>query len=142
MIYAVLVKCTDRRQHPSRELAALAFYDRGGDELRATLEENSAHLDARTIEWIVANDMRIWFYQDRDSHRGDQVKLSQPEHIPGGIHRGDAVKKIWRFECPTCRRDVPLGNRKLTTILDGLVEAQGDTPVISLDVSYLPASLK
>ncbi len=143
ILYAVLVKCTDRRQHPSRELAALSFYDRGGEELRAHLDENQPHLGARTIEWIVTNDMRIGFYRERDSHRGDQVKLSQPEQIPGDPHVADATRKIWRFVCPTCPRDVPLGNKNLTTILDGLVEAaQGNTPMISLDVSYLPANLK
>lgn len=137
---AVRVVCTDRDTHPSRELAPpMEIHD--DPEWRAILHA-ADELSAEEAEWLYQAERAMhWTHRAK---RGGDVKAAKV-HI-GQTQRGDVEIGdpgdgqgfLWRFRCPTCRRDLPLRTNRLNRILMGHMKAG----LPSFDISMRPEILR
>lgn len=136
------IVCTDGGTHPSRELAP-PMYIRDDPEWREILHADE-HLTAEEAEWLYQGE-RVEYWTHR-AKRGGDVKASKVEigqtqfdHVLLEIgDPGDGQGFLWRFRCPTCRRDVPLRTAKLNPILERFADAGQPT----LDITNIPAVLR
>lgn len=130
MTDTVRVVCTDRDTHPSRELAVL----RRRDEIPEIQESVLRQFEEAGLGKEEAAMLYEWEQADsigrRSSRRGGYVRLATVAEFS---ERGP----LWRFRCPTCRRDVPMRGDRLLRLLDGLLAAGR----VSVDLSYLGANL-
>jgi hypothetical protein len=142
VIGEVRIICTDRKTHPSRELAP-PLEIRDDPEWRKILHADG-ELTGEEAEWLYQNERTL--YWTRRSKRGGEVEATkveigqtQPDHVDLEIgDPGDGQGFLWRFKCPTCHRDLPLRTNKLNRILESHVKAG----LRSLDISTKPSILR
>lgn len=120
----VRVTCTDRGGHPSREITRLHYEnDPETYAMFAELADGAEDEEQRQNFWNLYEADKLGYAHTRSNRRGDSTKT--PDIIP----RRDLGTALWRFPCRTCRRDVPISEKKLGPIvrafaLSGLVEIQ------------------
>lgn len=133
----VIIVCTDRGAHHSRELDALhlrgdldrarllgmaALADQRGDAAGAARARHSAE------QWgggLIRLGHRVGADGKREGLAGASDAHTEDRTLP------------WRWRCPTCGRDVQLRDARVEQMVRGAVAA-GDAHV---DVSYLPGSI-
>ena len=117
--FEILFRCTDRDSHSSRVL------DRVG------LKPDTGKPDTLTAdEWDMT---RLTTFIWHDTKRGGGIRNGTPH---GELLLEEGVY-VWRFHCPTCRRDLQVKYGTLIRVMNQL-HAAG---VSSVDISKLPATL-
>jgi hypothetical protein len=122
--------CTDQGTHPSRELALIWHHGEDPELLAGLLADDQlSEAEARTV-----------YNWDRTSYLA-QRRAARGGYVHGGVvdvgDESDGRGPLWRFRCPTCRRDVQLRDDKMRRLVEGLLAAGR----VSVDISQLPASL-
>ena len=122
------VICTDRLTHPTRELAVIWHH---GDDIELLdallaaddLTEDEAH--------AVYEQDRMTYFEQRRSARGGTVAGQACTVTDDGNARGP----LWTFDCPTCRRHVPLRDDRLRPLVESLLAAGR----VAFDISAMPS---
>jgi hypothetical protein len=110
--------CTDQGQHPSRELVVLvpeAPFGIGGAWVG-----DADELGTRWKDWVPLADRNSTGHLV--SAKPDWAAVGDGEHA-------------WRFRCPSCKRDVPINDQRLSEIVMGFI----DRGVPQLDISRIPS---
>lgn len=111
----IRIVCTDRGEHPSRELAVVMATPNVRDQSR-------------------------WTYSPTEFRQGPRGRVAcqvVDDHV-GGLDAPKGVyRRRWKFSCPSCRRNPQFRDEQMTRLIEGLRSA-GTTFV---DLSYLPANL-
>ncbi len=130
------IVCTDRGTHPSRELAPpLEIHD---DPEWRTILHADEEMTGEEAEWLYQAERVGYWPSSRVAKRGGQVKTARVEFGQtkwGDVEvgdPGDGQGFLWRFRCPTCRRDVPMRTKRLNAILEGYAAAGRTSADISL----------
>lgn len=129
------VVCTDRDTHPSRELATILRTSDDPEFLDALLRED---LTADEAQWVHDNGLMV--YVERSARRGGSVRPTRVEHgftMDADPEQINGRGVLWRFQCPTCKRDVPMREHTLRRLVDGVIAAGH----VVVDISRLPATL-
>jgi hypothetical protein len=133
----VRVVCTDRETHASRELSPpLELTDDPKWREILVADEQLSEREAEAVyRWE-----RVGHWS-RDSRRGGRV---QHARVTVGMTQagdgevgdpGDGRGGLWRFRCPTCRRDVPMRDDTLVRLIEGYLAAGRR----AVDISCLPS---
>lgn len=141
----IRVICTDRDTHPNREVGLLTVMIGDYDpEYRKRLEADE-ELSAEQARFLY-DEQRVQYIRDREARRGGRVEgvrvnfsgrrnnaeINDPNYAdPDDLY---ARGSLWRFVCPTCRRDVVMRGDRIRKLVDGLIHAGR----VSVDLSYLP----
>lgn len=130
----IRVICTDQQfvdgvkvsTHPSREIAVIRWNGTDHELLAVLLADPEVVPEEALalVEWEQTDALA-----KRSARRGGSVDLADP-HERGFVDERGA---LWRFQCPTCRRDVPMRDSRLRRLVEGLL-ADGRT---SVDLSHL-----
>jgi hypothetical protein len=110
----IRIICTDKRTHPSRELALFTIRD--DPRWRQALADDPEFTPAEAA-WLYEND-RITQVGERRRHGGGAVVSHDAESEPD-----PGARTRWRFTCPECGRDVPLRDETFRRLLDGVLAA-------------------
>lgn len=125
-IYRVI--CTDDGSHPSRECAELHLsYSPDDLAMFETLAFEAEDLETANNFLHLYDADRLGYGKSRRNRRGDST------HAQDVIKRRDLGDALWRFTCPTCRRDVPIKATKLAEVLHQF----GAAGLRTLDISHL-----
>lgn len=131
----VRVVCTDKGTHASRELDVLTLTD--DPELLEVLLEGAAAGEYSEAEARAQYEYeRINGTTTRSSKRKGANAAVVARRV--SLERDALTGSLYRFVCPTCRRDVPLSQEKLAVILEHYAHAGR----VSFDISLLPANLR
>ena len=129
----IRIVCTDKKTHPSRELALIIIRD--DPQWRQALADDPEFTPAEA-EWIYQRD-RIT-QMERRAARGGAVHARPAEVEPDGSDELETddrrAQTHWRFTCPECGRDTLLRDETFRRLLSG-VQAAGWRVV---DLSALP----
>lgn len=129
--FEVRIVCTDEGAHPSRELALLIW--RGGDPDRTMWEQlrTDGEVDQAEAE-IFQQYEKVDVVARRASRRGAGHGVHVPVFMARVLERelpadeaGVMEKRgsLFRFQCRTCRLDVPMRQDRVNQLLAGLAAA-------------------
>lgn len=151
----VRIVCTDKGTHPSRELAYVRHYGedlewlkvlRSEEPLQDLLGMDLPPLSDREAQWV--HDIERVMPHGRLARRGGYVDTSRVEFgftNPDVEYIGvawldsepDRRGQLWRFQCPTCKRDTPMRDATVRRLVEGILAAGR----VVVDLSRLPANL-
>lgn len=117
--------CTDRGQHPRREIGP-------AEEQGQANEDAAALLEALGFDADELGEQRPFVHQPgrtRKTKAGDTVRSVSKSVFVEDAKGG----RVWHLKCDTCKRHPRIPESKLRQIVQ-LVAATGDTPI--LDISY------